>query len=112
MASEVLSVEGSPGLNCSSIAETNRAPKFGATGGLLEDGNILVCGGSYGNFSAWWDLSPESRECHLYSKLDQPRKISMLHGRQHSASIVIGDKLFVTGGRFLSTNLDLNAYLL
>ncbi len=106
MKSEVLSLEGNTDSNCSMLTEVNSFPKYGATGGLLDDGTILVCGGAYGNFTASWELPPESWECLLYSKSDRPRMISMENGRENSASIVIGAKLFVAGGKYLSTNAN------
>ena len=78
----------------------------------MSSGTILLCGGSYGNFSTEWEPPPESKECIAYSKVNGTKVIVLLRARINSSSIVMDDTLFVTGGRFISLSITESKYFL
>lgn len=59
-----------------------------ATGGLLNNINPLICGGRN-------SFNIDILECNI---IGTNEKLELMHPRTFSASIVIGDKLWVTGG--------------
>ncbi len=115
LTNRVLSVEGNPGSSCSNTTALDTAQKYGATGGLLANGDVLVCGGTYGNFTIEQEkqLPSESWECILYMMSAGTKKpIGLFDGRLNSASIVIENTLFITGGETCTQNLNSDMYLL